>query len=89
MTKDGKDGDNLETDRSCFCYALRFGRFSFLAGSAISTSQARKAGITKPGDVLATDILGLQLSLFHSPWYRLELAMIVSAAVLLSRRWAF
>jgi hypothetical protein len=51
--------------------------------------QARKAGIIKPGDVVATDIVSLQLSLFHSPWYCLELAMIVAAAVLLGRRWAF
>jgi hypothetical protein len=35
--------------------------------------RARKAGIIKPGQVIATDILGL-LSLFHSPWFCLELA---------------
>jgi len=48
--------------------------------------QFRKVGIIKPGDVVATDIAGL-LSPFHSPWFCLELAMIVAAAVLLGRRW--
>lgn len=48
----------------------------------------QKAGIIKPGDLVATDILGF-LSPFHSPWFCLELAIIVAVAALLGRRWMF
>ena len=59
----------------------------FLGWISYYNFKFRKAGIIKPGDLVATDVSGMLLSLFHSPWYCLELATIVAAAVVLGRRW--
>jgi hypothetical protein len=56
--------------------------------NSYSIYRMRKAGIIKPGGVVATDLLGF-LSPFHSPWFCLELAIIITVAVLLGRLWMF
>ena len=70
---------------SVFCAWL----FLLLGWTSYYRYKFRKAGIIKPGEVVATDVVGLLPSLFYSPWFCLSLAVIVAAAVLLGRLWAF
>jgi hypothetical protein len=74
--------------------AVAFGSFCawvilYLGWVGYYNHRFRKAGIVKPGDVLATDTATLFFALFRSPWYCLAVATIIITAVLLCRRWVF
>lgn len=70
---------------SMFCATL----FLFLGWISYYHYRFRKAGIIKPGEVVATDVVGLLSSLFHSPWFCLEVAVILAATAVLGRYWVF